>query len=364
MRNIVIGTAGHIDHGKTSLVKALTGIDTDRLKEEKSRGITIEIGFAHLSLPAGTVVSIIDVPGHERFIKNMLAGVAGIDLALLVIAADEGVMPQTREHLEILTLLEVKGLIAVITKIDLVDQEMLDLVVEETKDILGEYGHKNAPCVFTSANTKQGLQELIRVIEKSVENLQVRRETNGPARLPIDRVFSMQGFGTVVTGTLFNGEIKVGQELELPLKDKFVRIRSLQVHKVQVESAYAGQRVAVNLTGVDKVDIIRGDVLASPGIMQSTSRIDVSCHLLKSCPWSMKHMTRIRFHQGTREILGRISLLEREIMQPGEEAFFQLILEEPAVFLRGDRYIIRSYYPLHTIGGGVIIEPYAVKHGK
>jgi selenocysteine-specific elongation factor len=363
LANVIIGTAGHIDHGKTTLVRALTGIDTDRLKEEKLRGITIELGFAHLTLPDGQRVAIVDVPGHERFIKNMLAGAAGIDIAMLVIAGDEGVMPQTREHLDIISLLEVKRLIVVITKIDLAEPELLDLVEEEIWELLKETPFRRSPVVRVSAHTGQGLEKLIRLLAEISASCPTR-EKAGIARLPVDRVFTVQGFGTVVTGTLFNGEITVGDNLEVASKGLKVRIRNLEVHNQHMDKAVAGQRVAVNLAGVDAKDLERGDVLTEPWWFKPTNRIDVSCHLLKSAPWSLKNMTRIRFYQGTKEALGRVILLGREELQPGEKGFLQIVLEEPVVVMRGDNYVLRSYSPLYTIGGGRILEPHAHKHKR
>lgn len=362
MPDLIIGTAGHIDHGKTQLVKALTGTDTDRLKEEKLRGITIELGFARFILPSGKSVSLIDVPGHERFIKTMLAGVAGIDAALLVIAADEGIMPQTREHLDILQLLEVKQLIVVINKIDLVEPEYLMLVQDEIKEFLENTVYQNSPSVNISALRGDGIEELKSILDTGLKTLISSKTKKGPARLPLDRVFTKQGFGTVATGTLFNGIIKVGDNLQEPLKDKKTKVRSLQVHDKSVEFAKAGQRVAINLTGLEPKDLTRGDVLATPDFLQASSRLDVSCYLLKSSPYSLLPHTRVRFHQGTREALGRIVLLDRQELSPGEQAMIQIYLEEPVAVIRGDHYIIRSYSPVHTIGGGRILEPLAIKH--
>lgn len=362
MYNLVIGTAGHIDHGKTTLVKALTGIDTDRLKEEKARGITIELGFAHFTLPSGRTVGLVDVPGHEKFIKNMLAGAAGIDLALLVVAADEGVMPQTREHLDILKLLEIPQIIVVITKTDLVEPELLALAAEDISALLKEGVYRDAPVVNVSAISGEGIKELKELLDQMVLKAVKDRRNKGLARLPLDRVFTMQGFGTVVTGTLFNGKIKPGDIMEVSTSKKKVRIRNLQVFNKNVSEATAGQRVAVNLAGVEAWELKRGDVLASPEMIQPTNRIDVHCHLLKSSPWSLSTMTRVRFHQGTGETLARVFLLDRKELLPGQDAFIQLVLEEPVAVLRGDNYIIRSYSPVRTIGGGRIIEPLADKH--
>lgn len=363
-KNIVIGTAGHIDHGKTTLVKALTGIDTDSLKEEKARGITIDLGFAPLLLPDGVRTSIIDVPGHERFIKNMLAGAAGIDLALLIIAADEGIMPQTKEHLDIINLLEIKDLIAVITKTDIADLDILELVEEETRELLKGTNFHNTPLVRVSAETGFGIDILLAVIKERIEMIQPRGAEYNFSRLPIDRVFTVHGFGTVATGTLFNGEINIGDILESATKGVKVRVRNIQIHGSQVSKAYAGQRAAINLAGVERNELARGDVLASPGRLSASGRIDVSCHLLKSSPIELHSQTRVRFFQGTRETLGRVYFFDRTYLAPGEEAFLQIALEEPIAVLRGDNYIIRSYSPVTTIGGGRIIEPQAQKHKK
>lgn len=362
MTNLVIGTAGHIDHGKTTLVKALTGIDTDRLKEEKERGITIELGFAQLNLPSGNQAAIIDVPGHERFIKNMLAGAAGIDLALMVIAANEGVMPQTREHFDIVHLLEIKELVVVITKADLVDQEFMALVRQEVCELLQPTPYRAAPIIEVSALTGEGLNELKFLLDNLMAGMKDRASGGDWARIPVDRVFTIQGFGAVVTGTLFNGSIVAGDILEIPTRDKRARVRNLQVHNQQVNRVVAGQRAAVNLTGVNTTDLYRGDVLAAPGWLKPTRRIDVSCRLLSSSPWPLQNQTRVRFHQGTKETLGRVVLWDRDELKPGEEAYIQLILEEPVALLRGDNYIIRSYSPPRTIGGGRVVEPLAAKY--
>lgn len=364
MSRIVIGTAGHIDHGKTALVKALTGIDTDRLKEEKKRGITIELGFAPLVLPGGSQVAIIDVPGHERFIKNMLAGAAGIDVALLIVAANEGVMPQTREHLNILSLLAIREVIVVITKIDLVEEEFLSLVREEVQELFKDTPYSNAKTAEVSVYTGQGLNLLLRLIEETILMLPGRRIKEGLVRIPVDRSFKVSGFGTVVTGTIFDGTIRVGDILEVPSKPAQIKVRNLQVHGISVQEAFAGQRVAINLTGAEVGNIIRGDVLGSPGWLSASTRLDLSVLLLKDSPWDLVDMMRIRFHQGTKETLGRIFLLGKERLLPGEEDYIQVVLEEPAVVVRGDNYVLRSYSPSHTIGGGRVIEAIAYKHKK
>lgn len=367
--NVVIGTAGHIDHGKTTLVRALTGIDTDRLKEEKARGITIDLGFAHFKLPSGNRASIVDVPGHEKFIKNMLAGVAGIDLALLVVAADEGIMPQTREHLEIIKLLEIKTLVVALTKADLVDAELQELVKSEVNELLEEIGYPGVPILAVSALKGIGLQELVEMLDALSFNVSTVHKSESPARMPIDRVFTVQGYGVVVTGTLFNGKITVGDTVEIPLKKKKARVRNIQIHKESVNTVLAGYRAAINLAGVESGELERGDVLAEPEVLYPSSRLDLLLKLLPSAPRSLKNMERVRFHQGTGEALGRVKILgekktglSQKELEPGEEGYIQLILEEPVTVMRGDHYILRSYSPARTIGGGTVLEPAAVKH--
>jgi selenocysteine-specific elongation factor len=361
---LVVGTAGHIDHGKSSLVKVLSGIDPDRLQEEKKRGITVELGFAYLQLPGGNTVALVDVPGHERFIKNMLAGVAGLDLALLIIAADEGIMPQTQEHFAILQLLEVKEIIVVITKIDLVEPAVPELLKEDIRAFLAGTSYEGAPILTFSAVSQAGKEELLQALEKAVAAKAATGKDDGEVRLPIDRVFALPGFGTVVTGTLLSGKIRGGDQLFIPLKGKRVRVRNIQVHNEFAESAQAGQRVAVNLAGVDTKEIERGDTLTKEGWLTPTQRLDVSFSLLKTAAGPLRHFSRIRFYQGTAEIIGRIFFWDREELQPGEKSFAQLVLEKPAVVQKDDRYVLRSYSPLTTLGGGKIIEPLARKHKK
>ena len=356
MKHIIIGTAGHVDHGKTALVKALTGVDTDRLKEEKERGISIELGFAHLVLPGGLQAGIVDVPGHERFIKNMLAGAAGFDLVLLVIAADEGVMPQTREHLDIIQLLQVKKGIAVITKCDLVDEEWLEMVCEEVENFLKGTVLEGAPVIKVSAVTGQGIPELLEAIGQAAKTVE-EKAAAGPPRLPVDRVFTVTGFGTVVTGTLVSGTLRLGDQLEVLPQGIGTRVRSLQVHGQKVEEARAGQRVAINLAGVEVEQIERGSVVAGPKTLTPSHRLDAKLVLLKSAPRALKNRSRVRFYLGTREVLGRVVLLDREEMEPGSASYVQLELEDRAVAARGDRFVIRSYSPMLTIGGGVVIDP-------
>ncbi|AEF94430.1 selenocysteine-specific translation elongation factor [Desulfotomaculum nigrificans CO-1-SRB] len=363
MKHIIIGTAGHVDHGKTALIKSLTGVDTDRLKEEKERGISIELGFTQLTLPSGKKAGIVDVPGHERFIKNMLAGVGGIDLVLLVIAADEGVMPQTREHLDILQLLQVKQGIVVLTKVDLVDEEWLGLVTEEVKEFLKGTVLEKAPVVPVSSVTGEGLPELLKLIDKAVDDTEEKIST-GKLRLPIDRVFSVTGFGTVVTGTLLSGKISLGDTVQIMPQGLLSRVRSLQVHGQKVEQARAGQRTAVNLTGVEVDQVKRGNVLATPNSLTPSHRLDVKLLLLESVSKSLSNRERVRVYLGTDEILGRVRLLDREELEPGQEVFAQLEMEEQVVAGKGDRFVIRSYSPMRTIGGGTVIDPNAPKHKR
>lgn len=363
MSHVIIGTAGHIDHGKTTLIKRLTGIETDRLEEEKRRGITIDLGFAFFDLPSGKRAGIVDVPGHERFIKNMLAGVSGIDLVLLVIAADEGVMPQTQEHLDILSLLEVKKGIVVLTKGDLVEPEWLEMVKEEIKEKLKNTFLAEAPMVAVSAVSGQGIEALVKTIDELVETVPAKR-TQDAARLPVDRVFTMTGFGTVVTGTLTEGILQEGQTLNLFPSGLEVKVRKLQVHSQEVATAFAGQRVAVNLSNVKKTDIHRGDVLAAPNSLKTSHMIDVEMKLLDSYHREIPNWTRLRLYQGTKEVLCRLVLLDREVVKPGETCYAQLRLEEAVAFKYNDRFVLRFYSPLETIGGGKVLDPNAIKHKR
>lgn len=359
-RNIIIGTAGHIDHGKTVLVRALTGKDTDRLAEEKERGISIDLGFAPLELPDGSVAGIVDVPGHENFIRNMMAGATGIDLALLVVAADDGVMPQTREHLAILDLLGVSKAVVAITKSDLVDVELLELVREDIRDLLNGTPLQGSPVIAVSAVKSSGIDDLITELEKRSSEIKLKN-TVMPARLPIDRVFTLKGIGTVVTGTLWSGTINNSDHLEILPGLLPVRVRSLQVHDSGRDTVYAGERVAANLAGLSTDDVIRGDVLASPGYLIPTYTVDANVRLLAASRM-LKRGTRIRFHHGTRELLGRIYPLERNEIKPGENAPAQIRLESKAIVIPGDRFIIRSYSPVTTIGGGTVVDAHPQKH--
>jgi selenocysteine-specific elongation factor len=363
MKHIILGTAGHVDHGKTSLVKALTGIDTDRLKEEKERGITIELGFASLALPHGRILGLVDVPGHERFIRNMVAGAGGIDLVVMVIAADEGVMPQTREHLHICSLLGIKkGLIA-LAKTDLVEETWLELVTDDIREFLKGTFLESAPIVPVSAVTGKGLPELLQAIEEIASQIEADADS-GICRLPVDRVFVMKGFGTVVTGTLLSGKLRVGEGLAILPGRWAAKVRGLQVHNRQVEEAEAGQRTAVNLQGVEKALILRGNVLAHPSELGPSRRLDVACEYLAGNGKKLKNRTLVRMHVGTSETMARVIFLDRDELEPGETAYAQLILETPAVVMAKDRFVLRSYSPMTTVGGGVILDPQAVKHKR
>jgi selenocysteine-specific elongation factor len=357
MTSIVVGTAGHIDHGKSALVRALTGIDPDRLKEEKDRGITIDLGFAH-AVYGGVRFAFVDVPGHERFVKNMLAGIGGIDLVVLVVAADESVMPQTREHFEICRLLHVPSGVVALTKADLVDEEGLALVRLEVDELVAGSFLEGAPMVPVSARTGQGLDDLRRALAAAGR---VRgRPAGGAPRLPIDRVFSMKGFGTVVTGTLVAGRIATGAELMLLPGGRRVAVRGVQVHGARRDAAVAGERAAINLGGIEVGEIERGQSLVAEGALQSTRRVDATLELLAGAR-PLKPGARVRFHQGTAEVLGRVGPIgpapETDAIVPGKRGFVRLRLEEPAVLARGDRYILRAYSPPLTIGGGEILDP-------
>jgi len=354
-KHVVVGTAGHIDHGKTSLVKALTGIDTDRLPEEKARGITIDLGFAFLEEPDGLTVEIVDVPGHERFVKNMLAGVGGIDLAMLVIAADEGVMPQTREHLAICSLLHIKtGLIA-LTKIDLVEPDWLELVKDDVRGAVRETFLEDAPILPVSAKTGEGLAELRAAVRGLAAGVPPRGTDQLP-RLPIDRVFTVKGFGTVVTGTLAAGALAVDERVEAYPRGLQAKIRGLQTHGRPVTAARAGQRTAINLQGLERAAIDRGDVVGLPGTLVSSLLVDGTLELLKDAPRAVKSRTRLRFHVGTSEIMARALLLDRGELEPGASGLVRFRLESPLIALPGDRFVVRSYSPIVTIGGGTLLD--------
>lgn len=364
MKNIIIGTAGHVDHGKTALIKALTGIETDRIKEEKKRGITIELGFAYLDLPDGEKAGIIDVPGHEKFVKNMLAGAGGIDLALLVIAADEGFMPQTREHLGILSLLNIPEGIIVITKKDMVDEDWLEVVCEDIRNEVKGTFLENAQMIAVSSYTGEGIEELRQAIFQLIDQKTQIKNLDIPFRIPIDRIFSVEGFGTVITGTLIEGKMKVGDPVTIYPSRLESRIRNLQVHSHDVEEAYAGQRVAVNLAGLKKTDLNKGDVVAAPNSMHTTMMIDIKLTVLKDCEREILNATRLHLYHGARDVLCKIVLLDRDSISAGESCYAQLRLEEEIAVKTGDRFVLRFYSPLETIGGGVILDSNPFKHKR
>ncbi|MDY7031770.1 MAG: selenocysteine-specific translation elongation factor [Thermodesulfobacteriota bacterium] len=363
MKHIILGTAGHIDHGKTSLIKLLTGVNTDRLKEEKLRGITIELGFAPLTLSNGLRIGIVDVPGHEKFVKNMVAGVGGIDIVLLTIATDEGVMPQTREHLEICNLLKIKNGLIALTKIDLVDEEWLELVKEDVEDFIKGTFLEGSPIIPVSSVSGEGVPLLLDTLQDLSEKVE-ERSSEGLLRLPVDRVFTMKGFGTVITGTLSSGSLSLGQQVEILPSRIETKVRGIQVHNESVEKATAGLRTALNLQGIDKFSIKRGEVLTSPGTISSTSLIDIFFEHLPSSPKPIKNRTRVRFHTGTSEILASIVFFDRDTLPPGESAFARLKMESPAVTMYKDRFIIRSYSPIYTIGGGEVLDSHPTKRKK
>ncbi len=355
MKRIILGTAGHIDHGKTALVKALTGIDCDRLKEEKSRGITIELGFASLALPGGQAVGIIDVPGHEKFIKNMVAGTGGIDAVILVIAADEAVMPQTREHLDICRLLAVRHGVIALTKSDLVDADWLTLVGQDIRDFVRGSFLEAAPVVPVSSATGAGLPELRAALDGMVASI-AERSPEGIFRMPIDRVFSMKGFGTVVTGTLVAGSIATGDAIDILPQGIQAKLRGIQVHNLPADQASAGMRTALNLQGIDKAVLERGSVATLPGTLETTIRVGAWLDHLASAPLPLKHRERVRLHAGTAEIPATVILLEADELAPGSGGYVQFVLDRPAVLLPRDRYVIRSFSPVFTIGGGEILD--------
>lgn len=357
MKHIIIGTAGHIDHGKTTLIKALTGRNTDRWEEEQRRGITIDLGFTYFDLPNGDRAGIIDVPGHERFINNMVAGVVGMDLVMLVIAADEGIMPQTREHMDILGELGIEKSIIVLNKCDLVDEEWLELVEEEIRDELKGTFLEFAPVVKVSAATGEGLSKLVNMIQKMTENEVTEKDIHTIPRLPIDRVFTMSGFGTIITGTLLAGTIRREDTLCMYPNGKECKIRSIQVHGESVDVCYAGQRVAINLSNIKKSEIHRGCVLAPPKNMKNMDLLDVRLNVLPSSMRILVNNSRLHLFTGTSEVLCRAVLLDKEEIGPGESGFVQLRLEEEIAVRRGDRFVVRFYSPMETIGGGVILEP-------
>jgi len=362
-KHVILGTAGHIDHGKTALVKALTGVDTDRLKEEKERGITTELGFTFLKLPSGIQMGIIDVPGHEKFVKHMVAGVWGIDLVALIIAADEGVMPQTREHLDICRLLGVKKGLIILTKIDLVDQDLLGLVKEEVTEIVKDTFLKDAPILPVSSVTREGIPQLISALDRLSDEVE-ERSTGGLFRLPIDRVFVMRGFGTVVTGTVVSGTLSIGESVQILPSDVEAKVRTLQVYNRPVEKTVAGQRAAVNLQGIEASAVERGDVLVHSRTLAPTRILDVYIDYLPSAQRPLKNRTKQRFHIGTNLTSASIFLLDREEMAPGESGFAQLRLEAPVVALPRDRFVIRGSGVIQTLGGGVVLDAHPARHKR
>ena len=350
----VIGTAGHVDHGKSTLVKALTNIDPDRLPEEKEREMTVDLGFAWMTLPSGREISIVDVPGHERFIKNMLAGVGGIDLALLIVAADESVMPQTREHLAILDILQIRRGLVAITKTDLVDEEMVELVKAEVEDTLQGTSLEGCPMVGVSAYTGAGLDDLKAAIDQTLDLTAARRDLGRP-RLPVDRCFSISGFGTIVTGTLIDGMLAVGQEVELATSGRRCRIRGLQSHKSMVDHTDPGVRLAVNLSGIPRQDINRGEIVTIPGWLRPTRRLDARLKMVKGAPHALRHNEGVTFHLFTSETTARVRLLDSDRLAADAEGWVQILLEEPIPMVKGDFFVIRSSED--TLGGGQVVEP-------
>jgi len=362
MKHVVIGTAGHIDHGKSSLVRALTGIDPDRLKEEKERGITIDLGFAYLKSESGLSLGFVDVPGHERFVKNMLAGVGGIDLVMLVVAADESVMPQTREHFAICRLLRIPLGLVVVTKSDLVDAELREIAAMETKELVAGSFLENAPVVEVSTRTGEGMDALKTTLANLARSAP-SRSTAGRFRLPVDRVFSMKGFGTVVTGTIASGSVGQDGEVEILPRGLEVRVRGLQVHGDKEARASAGQRAALNLQGIEVADVARGDALVERDWFRPTLMLDCDLEVLSSSPIPVKDLTRVHLHLGTAQVLARARVLGGvKSIAPGERGLAQLRLEAPIVAARGDRFILRRYSPLETIAGGVVLDAYPEKH--
>lgn len=363
MKQIILGTAGHIDHGKTALIKALTGINTDRLKEEKRRGITIELGFAYLDLPSGQHLGIVDVPGHEKFVKNMVAGATGIDIVVMVIAADEGVMPQTREHMEICSLLGIKYGLVVLTKIDLVDEEWLELVIEDVRDFIQGTFLEKAPIIPVSSLNGTGLKDLTETLDTLSAQIPIRSPSS-IFRLPVDRVFTMKGFGTVITGTLISGKVQVGETIMLYPSGITSKVRGIQVHNNSVNEAEAGMRTAINFQGLEKSSVNRGDVLSNPGSLKSSYMLDISFDYLKSNKKKIKNRTQVRFHTGTSEVLGILILLEKDELLPGETTIAQMRIDSPLAVIKDDRFVVRSYSPVQTIGGGNVLNPIPQKHKR
>lgn len=364
MKNIIIGTAGHVDHGKTRLIKALSGIDTDRLEEEKKRGITIELGFAHIPNDAGYNIGVIDVPGHEKFIKNMLAGIGGIDFVLFVVAADEGIMPQTREHFEILQALGIDDGIIAITKTDMVDEEWLELVQEDIRDYVEGSFLEGKPMIPVSAKSGENIDLLKEEIIRKCDRESKRIEAPEMFRLPVDRVFTKSGFGTVVTGTLMDGTCSLNDEVHVFPEETPAKIRGIQTYGNDVEQAVAGQRTAINLSGVRKEDIRRGDVIAAKSAVSVTGMLDVKLKIFDSSERMVLNNSRVHLYCGSKEVLTKVILMDRDALSAGEEAYVQFRLEEPIAVRRGDRFIIRFYSPIITIGGGQILDAVPEKHKR
>jgi len=363
LKQIILGTAGHIDHGKTTLIKALTGTDTDRLKEEKLRGITIELGFASLDLPSGQHIGIVDVPGHEKFVKNMVAGATGIDIVIMVIAADEGVMPQTREHMEICTLLGVKHGFVVLSKTDLVDEEWLELAMEDVKDFIRGTFLEDTPIIPVSSTTGDGIPAFIQTLDELSTQIP-DRTSSGLFRLPVDRVFTMKGFGTVITGSLISGHIQVGDTIMIYPSKITSKVRGIQVHNQSVKVAEAGMRTAINFQGLEKASVNRGDILANLDALTAGYMVDVSLNFLSSNSKPAKNRMLVRFHTGTSEVLGNLILLHKEELSPGETTVAQLRLDSPVALVKDDRFVLRSYSPVRTIGGGYVLNPIPQKHKR
>jgi selenocysteine-specific elongation factor len=360
-KRVILGTAGHIDHGKTALVRALTGIDTDRLKEEKERGITIELGFAHLALPSGIDLAIVDVPGHERFVKNMVAGASGIDFVLLVVAADEGVMPQTREHLEICSLLRIQSGLVALTKTDLVDEDFLELAREDVESVLSGTFLEGAPIMPVSSTAGSGIDELVRQLDALAQAVP-QRSAQGVFRLPVDRVFTMRGFGTVVTGTLVSGAVRKDEEVEVLPRGRRAKVRGIQVHGQAADRAAAGQRTALNLAGLDVSSLARGDTVVFPDTIEPTHMIDARLELLSSVSKPMADRARVRLHAGTQEARVVVALLDRDELLPGDWAYVQMRSPDRLVGCPGDRFVLRAFSPATTIGGGVILDNRPRRH--
>jgi len=361
VKHLIIGTAGHIDHGKTTLIQALTGRNTDRLKEEQKRGISIELGFTYFDLPDGRRAGIVDVPGHEKFIRHMLAGVGGMDLVMLVVAADEGVMPQTREHLDILSLLSIKKGLIVMTKASLADPEWVELVKDDIAETVEDTFLEDCPILMVDSLSGQGIPELIEHIAMDYDEIEAK-DQEAPCRMPIDRVFTITGFGTVITGTLLEGTVSTEDIMEIYPEEITARVRNIQVHGETVGTAYAGQRVAINLSGIKKDQINRGSFLAKPGSMTDTMMVDCRVNMLKNAPRPLKQRDRVRIYHGSSEVLARVVILEKEQIEPGESGFVQLRLEESAAFKKEDKVILRFYSPMETLGGAVVIDPNPNKH--